>query len=180
MKRGRFSEEQIIAVLKEADGGAKVTEVCRKHGISDATFYNWRSRYGGLEISELRRLRRLEKENRRLKGDRSGPGARHPGAEGRAGKKRVRPAVKRELVAGLMAMHGLSQRRACGLIEITRRSFRRAPKPDRNRELRAAQITGRGAAAPGLPDALPGTAPRRLAGKSQKSRAGGSRRGAVA
>jgi putative transposase len=68
MKRGRFSEEQIIAVLKEADGGAKVTEVCRKHGISDATFYNWRSRYGGLEISELRRLRRLEKENRRLKG----------------------------------------------------------------------------------------------------------------
>jgi putative transposase len=68
MKRGRFSEEQIIAVLKEAEGGANVTEVCRKHGISDATFYNWRSRYGGLEISELRRLRQLEEENRRLKG----------------------------------------------------------------------------------------------------------------
>jgi len=68
MKRGRFSEEQIIAVLKEAEAGAKVAELCRKYGISDATFYIWRSRYGGLEVSELRRLRQLEEENRRLKG----------------------------------------------------------------------------------------------------------------
>jgi putative transposase len=67
MKRGRFSEEQIISVLKEAESGAKVGELCRWHGISDATFYNWRSRYGGLEVSELRRLRQLEEENRRLK-----------------------------------------------------------------------------------------------------------------
>src|SRR6516164_8514772 len=67
MKRGRFSEEQIIAILKEAEGGAKVTELCRRHGISDATFYTWRSKYGGLEISEMRRLRQLEDENRRLK-----------------------------------------------------------------------------------------------------------------
>jgi len=68
MKRGRFSEERIIAVLKEAEAGAKVAELCRKYGISDATFYIWRSRYGGLEVSELRRLRQLEEENRRLKG----------------------------------------------------------------------------------------------------------------
>jgi putative transposase len=68
MKQGRFSEEQIIAVLKEAEAGTKVAEVCRKHGISDATFYIWRSKYGGLEVSELRRLRQLEEENRRLKG----------------------------------------------------------------------------------------------------------------
>jgi putative transposase len=68
MKRSRFNEEQIIAVLKEAGAGVKVAELCRKHGISDATFYNWRSRYGGLEVSELRRLRQLEEENRRLKG----------------------------------------------------------------------------------------------------------------
>jgi putative transposase len=67
MKRGRFSEEQIITILKEADGGAKVTELCRRHGISDATFYTWRSKYGGLEVSEMRRLRQLEEENRRLK-----------------------------------------------------------------------------------------------------------------
>ena len=67
MKRARFSEEQIISILKEADAGAKVTELCRRHGISDATFYTWRSKYGGLEISEMRRLRQLEEENRRLK-----------------------------------------------------------------------------------------------------------------
>ena len=67
MKRARFSQEQIIAVLKEAEAGAKVTELCRRHGISDATFYTWRSRYGGLEVPEMRRLRQLEEENRRLK-----------------------------------------------------------------------------------------------------------------
>jgi putative transposase len=67
MKRARFSEEQIIGVLKEAEAGAKVGELCRRHGISDATFYTWRSKYGGLEISEMRRLRQLEEENRRLK-----------------------------------------------------------------------------------------------------------------
>jgi putative transposase len=67
MKRGRFNEEQIIGVLKEAEAGAKVSELCRRHGIPDATFYTWRSKYGGLEISEMRRLRQLEEENRRLK-----------------------------------------------------------------------------------------------------------------
>ena len=68
MKQGRFSEEQILAILKEAEaGGTKIAELCRRHGISDATFYNWRSKYGGLEVSELRRLRQLEDENRRLK-----------------------------------------------------------------------------------------------------------------
>jgi putative transposase len=67
MKRARFSEEQIIGILQEAEGGAKVAELCRRHGISDATFYTWRNKYGGLEISEMRRLRQLEEENRRLK-----------------------------------------------------------------------------------------------------------------
>jgi putative transposase len=67
VKQGRFSEEQIIAILKEAEAGTKVTELCRRHGISDATFYTWRSKYGGLELSEMRRLRQLEEENRRLK-----------------------------------------------------------------------------------------------------------------
>jgi putative transposase len=67
MKRARFSEEQIIAILKEAEAGAKVTELCRHHGTSDATFYTRRSKYGGLEVSEMRRLRQLEQENRRLK-----------------------------------------------------------------------------------------------------------------
>ena len=67
MRRSRFGEEQIIAILREHEAGAATSEVCRRHGISDATFYNWRSKYGGLEVSELRRLRQLEEENRRLK-----------------------------------------------------------------------------------------------------------------
>jgi putative transposase len=68
VKKKRFSEEQIISVLKEAEAGAKVLELCRKHGISDATFYNWKSKYAGMTVAELRRLRELEAENAKLKG----------------------------------------------------------------------------------------------------------------
>jgi putative transposase len=67
MKRSRFTEEQIIAVLKEQEAGMATAEVCRRHGISPATFYQWKSRFGGLEVSEARRLRTLEEENARLK-----------------------------------------------------------------------------------------------------------------
>jgi putative transposase len=67
MKKTRYSEEQIIGVLKEAEAGIPVTELCRKYGISDATYYNWKGRYGGMTTSEMRRLRQLEDENRRLK-----------------------------------------------------------------------------------------------------------------
>lgn len=67
MRKSRFSEEQIIAILKEHQAGIALAEICRKHGISDATFYNWRSKYGGMEVSDARRLKALEDENRRLK-----------------------------------------------------------------------------------------------------------------
>jgi putative transposase len=67
MKRSRFTETQIISMLKEADAGLSVKEVCRKHGISDATFYNWKSKYGGMSASELKRLRETEAENAKLK-----------------------------------------------------------------------------------------------------------------
>ena len=67
MPRRRFTEEQIIGVLKEAEAGAKTADLCRQHGISDATFYTWKARYGGLTVSEARRLKVLEDENRRLK-----------------------------------------------------------------------------------------------------------------
>ena len=67
MKRSRFSEEQIIGMLKEHQAGLSAAELCRKHGISDATFYKWRSKYGGMEVSEAKRLKTLEDENARLK-----------------------------------------------------------------------------------------------------------------
>jgi putative transposase len=67
MKRKRFSEEQIIAVLKEHEVGAKTAELCRKHGISEATFYNWKSKFGGMDVSEAKRLKSLETENGKLK-----------------------------------------------------------------------------------------------------------------
>ena len=67
MKRSRFSEEQIIGIVKEHSAGLSAAELCRKHGISDATFYKWRSKYGGMEVSEAKRLKLLEDENARLK-----------------------------------------------------------------------------------------------------------------
>jgi len=67
MKRSRFSEEQIIGILKEQEAGGPTAEVCRRHGISSATFYKWKAKYGGLEVSEARRLKALEAENARLK-----------------------------------------------------------------------------------------------------------------
>ena len=67
MKRSRFTEEQIIGILKEQEAGMAVADLCRKHGMSDATFYNWKARYGGLEVSEAKRMRSLADENGRLK-----------------------------------------------------------------------------------------------------------------
>jgi len=67
MKKSRFSEQQIINILKQADAGVKVQDLCRQHGISDATYYKWKSKYGGMEASDIRRLREVEVENSKLK-----------------------------------------------------------------------------------------------------------------
>ncbi len=67
MKRTRFTEEQIIGILKEQEAGAKTADLCRRHGIGESTFYKWKAKYGGLEVSEAKRLKALEDENARLK-----------------------------------------------------------------------------------------------------------------
>ena len=67
MKKSRFTETQIVAILKEADAGLKVEEICRKHGISSATYYSWKSKYGGMEASDVKRMKELQEENDKLK-----------------------------------------------------------------------------------------------------------------
>ncbi len=67
MKQNRFTESQIVSILKQQEAGAKVIDICREHGISDATFYNWKAKYGGMATSQLKRLKGLEEENARLK-----------------------------------------------------------------------------------------------------------------
>jgi len=67
MKKSQFTEEQILGILKQVEGGRTIADVCREHGISDATYHRWKGKYGGLEVSQLRRLKQLEEENRRLK-----------------------------------------------------------------------------------------------------------------
>ena len=67
MKKVRYSEEQIIGVLREAEAGMSITELCRKYGISDATYYNWKAKYGGMTVSDAKKLKQLEDENSRLK-----------------------------------------------------------------------------------------------------------------
>jgi putative transposase len=67
MKRTRFAEEQIVAILKQSEAGLKTAEICRQHGISEATFYNWKAKYGGMGVSDVQKLKRLEEENAKLK-----------------------------------------------------------------------------------------------------------------
>jgi len=67
MRRSKYSEEQVIGILKEHDAGLSTAEICRKYGVSGATFYKWRSKYGGMEVSDARKLKALEEENRKLK-----------------------------------------------------------------------------------------------------------------
>ena len=67
MRGSRFSETQVVRILKEVEGGRVVKDVCREHGISETTYYNWKARYGGMEVSDVRRLKELDQENRRLK-----------------------------------------------------------------------------------------------------------------
>ena len=113
MKRSRSAEERIIEILREHGAGATVAEVCRKHGMSSATFYAWKAKYGGMDVSEAKRLKALEAENAKLKHLYADGDARQCRAEGSAGKKVVTPAARREAVAHLRASLEVSERRAC-------------------------------------------------------------------
>ncbi|WP_420822875.1 IS3 family transposase [Sphingomonas solaris] len=124
MKRKQFSEEQIIGILKEAEAGAVVTELCRRHGMSSATYYAWKAKYGGLEVSDAKRLRALEEENARLKRLLADTMLDNAGLKDLLSKKLVTPAAKRQAVAHLQATLGMSERRACMVVGADRTSMR--------------------------------------------------------
>ena len=123
MKRKQFSEEQIIGILKEAEAGAVVTDLCRRHGMSSATYYAWKAKFGGLEVSDAKRLRALEEENTRLKRLLADTMLDNAGLKDLLSKK-VTPAEKREAVAHLQTALGMSARRTCAVVGADRKSMR--------------------------------------------------------
>ncbi|MCX5801807.1 MAG: IS3 family transposase [Candidatus Eisenbacteria bacterium] len=124
MRKSKFTEEQIAFVLRQAETGTRVVEVCRKVGISEQTFFRWKRKYGGLGISELRRLRQLEEENRRLKRMVADLSLDKQMLQDVLFKKALRPAQKRERVEHLQEAYRVSERRACEVVEIWRASHR--------------------------------------------------------
>ncbi|WP_407920188.1 IS3 family transposase [Geobacter pickeringii] len=136
MKAKRFTEEQIIGILKQAEAGMKVVDLCRMHGVSDATFYTWRKKYGGMDVSDAKRLKQLEDENRKLKQMLAEALLDNKILKDVVSKKVVAPAARRHVVEYLRQSYSISERRACKLSCLDRSSFRYQPKPDKNTELR--------------------------------------------
>ncbi|TAY43383.1 IS3 family transposase [Rhizobium ruizarguesonis] len=136
MKRNRFTDEQIIGILKEHEAGTPVSELCRKHGVSDASIYKWKAKYGGMEVSEAKRLKTLEDENTKLKRLLADAMLDNAALKDLFGKEVVTPAAKRKVVAHLMSYHEMSERRACKAIGFCRMTVRYETRRDDDHELR--------------------------------------------
>jgi putative transposase len=138
MKRSRLNVERVIGILREQEAGSATADVCRRHGISSATFYKWMAKFGGLEVSDARRLKALQEENVRLKPPAGRCDARQCHSERHGRKKMVTPDVKRAAVVHGCAVHGVSQRRACTALAVDRSTARYVTRRSDAAELRAA------------------------------------------
>ena len=131
MRRSRFTEEQIIAILKEHQAGLSAPDLCRKHGVSDATFYKWRSKYGGMDVSDAKRLKALEEENRQAEEAAGRVDARCRDAQRDAAEKTSDARLAETAVTWAIEDKGYSQRRACGLVGLEPKTYRYASRrPD--------------------------------------------------
>ncbi len=129
MRKSRFSESQILKILKEAEGGRKVADVCREYKVSQATYNKWKSKYGGMEDSDIRRLKDLEEENRKLKNMFANLSLENEALKDVIAKKLLKPAEKRELVDYLRNEFCLSIRQACCALRLSRSVYCYEPKP---------------------------------------------------
>jgi putative transposase len=128
MKKARFTETQIIGIHKEADAGTPVKEICRTHGISDATYYNWKSKYGGMSASDLKRMKEMVRELSQLKRMYADMAMENRALKDLIEKKTLRPPEKREAVIYLVAEHQLSIRQSCRCVGLSRAAFYRLPE----------------------------------------------------
>ncbi|MFC2172831.1 IS3 family transposase [Acidobacteriota bacterium] len=135
MKRKRYTEEQIVGFLKEAEAGMPVKELCRKHGFSDQSFYRWKSKYGGLEVSELKKMKKLEEENRRLKQIVAEQALDIQGLKHALNKKILRRPQQREAVDALKEA-GVTELRACCIVGMNRSTYQYVGKQKRDEETR--------------------------------------------
>ncbi|MBA5032069.1 transposase, partial [Pseudomonas aeruginosa] len=136
----RFTEEQTLDLLKQAEAGVPVKELCRRHGFSDASFYTWRAKFGGMTVADAKRLKDLELENSRLKKLLAEAHLDIESLVAKSGRpgKRVSPTARREAVQEMQARTGISERRACQLIGLSRSVLRYQPRASvQNTELQA-------------------------------------------
>src|SRR5690606_17999969 len=135
MRKSRYTEEQIVNALKQADAGMKVEDICRKLGITPTTFYRWKAKFGGMEVNEARRLKQLEEENRRLEQLVANQALDIQMLKAVVRKKMVKPAAGRQAVGYLLRTFGVSERRACRVIGLCRSSYRYEPRREEPMEL---------------------------------------------